>query len=47
MSPKVEKSEQEWREELTPEQYDILRRQGTEPPFTRRKAWRLLNAQVA
>jgi peptide-methionine (R)-S-oxide reductase len=34
MSPKVEKSEQEWREELTPEQYDVLRRQGTEPPFT-------------
>ncbi len=36
MSPKVEKSEQEWREQLTPEQYEILRRQGTEPPFTGR-----------
>ena len=36
MSPKVEKSEQEWREELTPEQYEVLRRQGTEPPFTGR-----------
>jgi peptide-methionine (R)-S-oxide reductase len=34
MSPKVEKSEQEWREQLTPQQYDVLRRQGTEPPFT-------------
>jgi peptide-methionine (R)-S-oxide reductase len=34
MSPKVEKSEQEWREQLTPEQYEILRRQGTEPPFS-------------
>jgi peptide-methionine (R)-S-oxide reductase len=34
MSPKVEKSDAEWREELTPEQYEILRRQGTEPPFT-------------
>jgi peptide-methionine (R)-S-oxide reductase len=34
MSPKVEKSEQEWREQLTPEQYKILREQGTEPPFT-------------
>jgi peptide-methionine (R)-S-oxide reductase len=34
MSPKVEKSDQEWREQLSPEQYDILRRQGTEPPFT-------------
>jgi peptide-methionine (R)-S-oxide reductase len=31
---KVVKTEQEWREELTPQQYDILRRAGTEPPFT-------------
>ena len=34
MESKVTKSEEEWREELTPEQYEILRRQGTEPPFT-------------
>ena len=27
-------SDAEWRERLTPEQYDILRRQGTEPAFT-------------
>jgi peptide-methionine (R)-S-oxide reductase len=27
-------SEDEWRERLTPEQYDVLRRQGTEPAFT-------------
>jgi peptide-methionine (R)-S-oxide reductase len=32
--PEVAKSEQQWREELTPEQFDVLRRAGTEPPFT-------------
>jgi peptide-methionine (R)-S-oxide reductase len=32
--PKVEKSEQEWRQELAPEQYRILREKGTEAPFS-------------
>ncbi len=31
---KIEKSDEEWREELTPEQYEILRNHGTERPFT-------------
>jgi peptide-methionine (R)-S-oxide reductase len=31
---KLEKTEEEWRKELTPEQYKILREAGTEPPFT-------------
>jgi peptide-methionine (R)-S-oxide reductase len=30
----IEKTDEQWRQELTPEQYDILRRKGTEPPFT-------------
>jgi peptide-methionine (R)-S-oxide reductase len=31
---RVEKTEQEWRGELTSAQYDVLRRKGTEAPFT-------------
>jgi methionine-R-sulfoxide reductase len=34
VADKVEKSDAEWRAELTPEQYQILRRKGTERAFT-------------
>jgi peptide-methionine (R)-S-oxide reductase len=32
--PKIEKSEQEWQTELSPEQYKVLRLKGTEAPFS-------------
>lgn len=34
MIEKIEKTDSEWRSLLTPEQYEVLRNEGTERPFT-------------
>jgi peptide-methionine (R)-S-oxide reductase len=34
MSNKVTKTEQEWKQQLSPEQYQVTRQCGTEPAFT-------------
>jgi len=34
MSPKLKKTEKEWKTALTPEQFDVMRKCGTERPFT-------------
>ena len=34
MSDKIEKTDEEWREQLTAEQHSVCRRKGTEPAFT-------------
>ena len=34
MTEKIKRPDAEWREQLTPEQYDVCRGRGTERPFT-------------
>ena len=34
MAKKIEKTDDEWKKELTPDQYYVCRNKGTEPPFT-------------
>ncbi|MFN8180114.1 MAG: peptide-methionine (R)-S-oxide reductase MsrB [bacterium] len=34
MSPKIERTDEEWKKVLTPEQYAVMRKKGTERAFT-------------
>jgi peptide-methionine (R)-S-oxide reductase len=40
MAEKIQKTDEEWRKLLTPEQFEVARKKGTEPAFTG-KYWNL------
>jgi peptide-methionine (R)-S-oxide reductase len=43
MSEKITKSEEDWKKQLSPEQYQVTRKAGTEPAFTG-KYWKTKDA---
>ena len=47
MTDKIEKPDEEWRRTLTPEQYRITRKHGTEPAFTGSPGLQAISARWA
>ena len=43
MAEKITKSEEDWKKQLSPEQYAVTRKAGTEPAFTG-KYWKTKDA---
>jgi peptide-methionine (R)-S-oxide reductase len=43
MTEKIKKTDEEWRKQLTPEQFQVARKAGTEPAFTG-KYWKTKDA---